>query len=94
MRPCRTEGIAGLEDHSCRPHRSPRQAPGPQVERICRLRQDRGWGPHRIGWHLDIARSSVYAVLRRAGLHRLCTELPARSSVTSTAAPANCCTRT
>ena len=29
------------------------------------------WGPHRIGWKLGIARSTVYAVLRRAGLHRL-----------------------
>ena len=29
------------------------------------------WGPHRIGWRLGIARSTVYAVLRRAGLHRL-----------------------
>ena len=29
------------------------------------------WGPHRIGWRLGIAPSTVYAVLRRAGLHRL-----------------------
>ena len=29
------------------------------------------WGPHRIEWRLGIARSTVYAVLRRAGLHRL-----------------------
>ena len=29
------------------------------------------WGPHRIGWKLGVARSTVYAVLRRAGLHRL-----------------------
>ena len=29
------------------------------------------WRPHRIGWWLGIARSTVYAVLRRAGLHRL-----------------------
>lgn len=28
-------------------------------------------GPHRIGWDLGIARSTVYAVLRRAGLSRL-----------------------
>jgi hypothetical protein len=41
------------------------------VEAICRARQERGWGPHRIAWLLGIARSTVYAVLRRLGLHRL-----------------------
>jgi hypothetical protein len=41
------------------------------VEAICTMRREQGWGPHRIGWALQIARSTVYAVLRRAGLHRL-----------------------
>jgi len=35
------------------------------------LRRERAWGPHRIGYALGVARSTVYAVLRRAGLHRL-----------------------
>ena len=34
------------------------------------MRRNEGWGPHRIGWALGTARSTVYAVLRRAGLHR------------------------
>ena len=38
---------------------------------ICAARRMLAWGPHRIGWGLGIARSTVYAVLRRAGLHRL-----------------------
>ena len=38
---------------------------------ICAARRMLAWGPHRIGWRLGIARSTVYAVLRRAGLHRL-----------------------
>ena len=33
------------------------------------LRQ--GFGPHRIAWALGLARSTVYAVLRRFGLNRL-----------------------
>ncbi|MEX0927166.1 MAG: IS481 family transposase [Dehalococcoidia bacterium] len=35
------------------------------------LRQGRSWGPYRIGWRLGVPRSTVYAVLRRAGLSRL-----------------------
>ena len=38
---------------------------------ICAARRSLGWGPHRIGWALGIARSTVYAVLRRAAIHRL-----------------------
>ena len=71
VRRCRREGLGGLEDRSCRPHRSPRLTAASLVASICRLRQENGWGPHRIGWALGTARSTVYAVLRRAGLHRL-----------------------
>ena len=53
------------------PTRSPRLTAASHVASICRLRQENGWGPHRIGWALDTARSTVYAVLRRTGLHRL-----------------------
>lgn len=71
VRRFRQEGKTGLEDRSCRPLQSPRLTPVPLAETICRLRQDSGWGPHRIGWALGAARSTVYAVLRREGLHRL-----------------------
>lgn len=65
------EGRAGLEDRSSAPHHHPRQTPARLVHRICLLRRQRGFGPHRIAWALKLARSTVYAVLRRAGLNRL-----------------------
>lgn len=71
VRRFRAEGRAGLEDRSSAPHRHPRQTP-PSLERsILSLRRRLGFGPHRIGWALGVARSTVYAVLRRAGLHQL-----------------------
>ena len=65
------EGVAGLADRSSRPHQMPRGLSADVVAAICRLRRERAWGPHRIGYALGLARSTVYAVLRRAGLHRL-----------------------
>ena len=35
------------------------------------MRRTQGFGPHRIQWALGVARSTVYAVLRRRGLNRL-----------------------
>ena len=34
------------------------------------MRRTQGFGPHRIQWALGVARSTVYAVLKRHGLHR------------------------
>jgi transposase InsO family protein len=65
------EGEAGLADRSSRPHLSHRKLTARQIAAVCRLRQKRAWGPHRIGAALCIARSTVYFVLRRVGLHRL-----------------------
>ena len=70
VRRFRTEGAAGLQDRSTRPHRIPRQVPPELVRRIEELRRQR-LGSHRIGWMLGIARSTVYVVLRRLGLGRL-----------------------
>ena len=53
------------------PYAGPRQTARLQEATICAARRMLAWGPHRIGWKLGIARSTVYAVLRRAGLHRL-----------------------
>lgn len=64
-------GQEGLGDRSCRPRRPSRCTPASLADAICQLRRERGWGPHRIGWALGAARSTVYAVLRRHGLHRL-----------------------
>jgi transposase InsO family protein len=67
----RDEGAAGLEDRSSRPHRCPHQADRARVTRVLALRTQRRWGPHRIAYALGIARSSVYAILVRAGASRL-----------------------
>ena len=71
VRRYREGGTAGLEGRSSAPHRHPRRTP-PALEReICAVRRSQGFGPHRIAWALHIARSTVYAVLRRFGLNRL-----------------------
>lgn len=64
------EGPRGLRDRSTRPHRIARQVPAEVVAKIEQLRRRR-LGSHRIGWMLGMARSTVYAVLRRLGLQRL-----------------------
>ena len=71
VRRFREGGPDALLDRSSRPLRSPRQTSQLQEAAICAARRMLAWGPHRIGWRLGIARSTVYAVLRRAGLHRL-----------------------
>ena len=71
VRRFREGGAGALHDRSSRPLRSPCQTARFQEATICAARRMLAWGPHRIGWKLGIARSTVYAVLRRAGLHRL-----------------------
>jgi transposase InsO family protein len=67
----RTEGTAGLADRSCRPHRSPRRLPAAREQAILAWRQAHRVGPHRIGWALGEAPSTVHAVLARHRLPRL-----------------------
>jgi transposase InsO family protein len=71
LRRFREEGPAGLEDRSSRPRRSPRALPRAEVEAILQARTYRKWGPHRIGPLTGHPRSTVYGVLRRAGVNRL-----------------------
>jgi transposase InsO family protein len=66
------EGDAGLEDRSSRPHRSPKRTPRRVEERIVRLRRSRKWGPARISMHTGVPSSTVWRVLCRHGLNRLC----------------------
>lgn len=61
----RAEGEAGMLDRSSRPLSSPNRTPRRLEQRIVGLRFARRWGPHRIGYHLGIARSTVAAVLCR-----------------------------
>jgi transposase InsO family protein len=65
------EGSAGLEDRSSAPRRCPHALPTGEIRRIVRARRRSKLGPHRLGPQLGHPRSTVYAVLRRAGLSRL-----------------------
>lgn len=64
----RVEGMAGLRERSSRAKRLPHALGETVVEAICRLRRELGAGPHRIAYELKLAASTVYAVLRRAGM--------------------------
>lgn len=65
------EGEAAFELRSSRPHRSPCRTPAHLERRIERVRRRERVGPRAIGWALGLARSTVYAVLRRLGLGQL-----------------------
>lgn len=64
----REEGDAGLADRSSRAHHLRHRLGEPVVEAILRLRRELGAGPHRIAYELGVAASTVYGVLKRAGL--------------------------
>jgi transposase InsO family protein len=67
----RQHGSAGLADRSSQPHRCPHALTAAQVRRVLAARRRRRQGPHRLGYHLGMPRSTVYGVLRRHGLSRL-----------------------
>ena len=67
----RQHGQAGLADRSSRPHRCPHALPASQVRRVLAARRRRRQGPHRLGYHLAMPRSTVYGVLRRHHMNRL-----------------------
>ena len=67
----RSEGPAGLADRSSRAHRLPGRTPPAAEARVLALRSTRKLGPARIGPLLGLAPSTVHAVLRRHGMHRL-----------------------
>lgn len=66
----RAGGEQALRDASSRPHRMPSQTDAERAELICRLRRCRLNGP-QIAQALRMPRSTVAAVLERAGLARL-----------------------
>ena len=72
------EGPRAFELRSSRPHRSPRQTPVRIERKIERLRRRTKRGPARIALALGLARSTVYAVLRRLKLHHLKVLRPPR----------------
>jgi transposase InsO family protein len=65
------EGLAGLEDRSCRPKRCPNKTKASVERRIVRLRRDKGLGPARIAGIVKRPPSTVHRVLTRHGLNRL-----------------------
>jgi transposase InsO family protein len=66
------EGVHGLVDRSSRPRRSPRRLSLERELAILRRRDECLEGPHRIGWALGEARSTVHKVLRRHDRPRIC----------------------
>jgi len=68
-----------LEDRSSRPRRMPRLTDPVLVEVIVEARRETGLGPAVLQGHLGIAASTIWKVLRRAGLSRI--PRPAREPV-------------
>lgn len=66
----RSEGEAGLNDRSSRPHRSPRALPRTKRRQILKLRQQRRSSLY-IAQELQLPVSTVVLVQRRLGLNRL-----------------------
>ena len=62
--------LACLFDRSSRPHRSPRELAAELQERICACRRETGWGPRLVAAATGFAHSTVWKVLRRAGISR------------------------
>ena len=70
VRRFKQSGLAGLQDASSRPLRSPRRIAKATAQRVVVLRRRR-WTMERISRELGISRSTVRRVLVRAGLSRL-----------------------
>jgi len=71
-----SEGLAGLQDRSSRPHRLYRPTAGALVERIAILRRQR-WTGQRIAAALGVSPATVSRILRRLGLNKLAALEPA-----------------
>jgi transposase InsO family protein len=62
--------LSCLFDRSSRPRRSPRQLAPELAEAICACRRRTGWGPRLVAGATGFCHSTVWKVLRRAGLSR------------------------
>jgi transposase len=62
--------LSCLADRSSRPRRSPRQLRPELAERICACRLKTGWGPRLVAGATGFSHSTVWKVLRRAGISR------------------------
>ena len=64
-------GEDGMQDRSSRPHHSPNKTPQPVIRKIVHLRWKQRLGPVEIGYRVELAPSTVHAVLVRCRLNRL-----------------------
>ena len=62
--------LSCLFDRSSRPRRSPRMLAVDVQERICACRRETGWGPRLVAGATGFAHSTVWKVLKRAGISR------------------------
>jgi transposase InsO family protein len=62
--------LGALVDRSSRPRRSPRLLSADLAEGICECRRQTGWGPRLVAGATGFAHSTVWKVLKRAGLSR------------------------
>jgi transposase InsO family protein len=71
LRRYRDEGPGGLVDRSSRPQRMPTALSSERVAVILDARRYRRYGPHRLAAVTGHPRSTIYGILRRAGVPRL-----------------------
>jgi transposase InsO family protein len=62
--------LSCLLDRSSRPTRSPRQLAPELAEAICACRRKTGWGPRLVAGATGFCHSTVWKVLKRAGISR------------------------
>lgn len=68
---CRRAAAGELADRSSAVHHQPRSHGPELIAAVCARRLTARTGPHVLAWETGLARSTVYALLRRAGLARL-----------------------
>ena len=62
--------LSCLLDRSSRPRRCPRQLAPELAEAICACRRKTGWGPRLVAGETGFSHSTVWKVLKRAGISR------------------------
>ena len=63
--------LSCLFDRPSRPHHSPRRLAPLLEEAICACRRETGWGPRLVAGATGFAHSTVWKVLKRAGISEL-----------------------
>jgi transposase InsO family protein len=67
----RSEGLAGLEDRSSRPHHSPRRTDERTTRRVLEARRVRREGPAPLSYTLGVSARTISRILAREGVARL-----------------------